>query len=915
LNQGTTRSLTLISAPAGFGKTTVVSDWIRQSGVPVAWLSLDEGDNDPTRLLTYFIAALQAVEAGIGETALAVLQSPQPPPIESILTVLINEIVEISNHSSSGSGGGFVLVLDDYHVIDTQSVHHVLTFLLDHLPSQMHLLIATRTDPPLPLARLRGRGQLAELRSTDLRFTPDEASEFLNQVMGLELPADDVASLETRTEGWIVGLQMAALSMQERSRMPGARDDLTDFIKAFTGSHRFVLDYLVGEVLQQQSENIQTFLLQTAILDRLTGSLCDAVRFGIAETPSSSEGTAVVGEIGDRRSEIGSHAQSQAILEYLEASNLFIVPLDSERRWYRYHHLFAELLRSQLSRTQPDLLPTLHRRASEWFEQEGLIPETVHHAIAAEDFDRATTLLESLASLLLNEGRAVTLLSLMAKLPDEAVCSSPWLSVYWAWAYFLTWQFDAVEPLLQSAELRLSEIAKVQPPEAFADYARLRGRMITLHAFMAQWRGDLPGTIELSHEALKYLDDDDLQLRSVLESKLGEICLISGDLTSARQHLNRSMTAGQTIGNFHAALGAVGRLAELEMIQGHLHQAAKTYRQTIQLGAEWGGGQPLPGNARIHVGLAQVLYEWNDLDGAARHLRRGIRLGEQYGEQEIVLKGYLNLARLKQARGQTNAAIEALERAGAITSRDSRVPNVDHVSSWQAGISLVQGDLKAAGRWADSQELELSSSDVPDFQFEMSYLTLIRVWIAQGKLEAAKGLLEQLLQAAEAEGRGSKVIEILVLRALALQAQASSQASTQEDNIGQAMTALEHALSLAEPEGYVRVFVDEGSAMNKLLRQAMSRGIAPEYVSKLLLAFDVSEYETSAPTQALTDPLSERELEVLRLLMTHLSSTEIAQELFIAVSTARSHIKSIYGKLGVHSRAQAVARAQDLGLL
>ncbi len=928
LNEGLRRKLTLISAPAGFGKTTVISDWIRQSGVPAAWLSLDEGDNDPTRFLAYFIAALQRVETNIGIGALSVLQSSQAPPTESILTALINEIAEMSDHpspalrpgSEQGLGRSFALVLDDYHVIEAQSIHHALTFLLDHLPSQMHLVIATRADPPLPIARLRGRGQLTELRSTNLRFTPDEVAEFLNQVMGLALSVDDVASLETRTEGWIVGLQLAALamqgqlSMQGRSRTPDA-PDITTFIKAFTGSHHFVLDYLVEEVLQRQPENIQTFLLQTSILDRLCAALVEFTAHPeiINRQPAlSSALSKVEGEVEESKIVNG-----QEVLEYLEHANLFIVPLDEGRRWYRYHHLFADLLRSQLSRTQPDLLPELHRRASKWFEQEGLIPEAVHHAIAAEDLDRAATLLESLASLLLNEGRPVTLLSLMAKLPDAVVVARPWLCVYRAWAYFLTWQFDAVEPLLQSAELRLSNITEAQSPETFADYARLRGRIITLRAFMAQWQGDLQGTVELSHEALKYLDDDDLQLRSVLETNLGDICLMSGDLASARQHLNRSITAGQAVGNFHAALGSISRLAELETIQGHLHQAAKTYRQAIQRGAEWGGGQPLPGTGRVHVGLAQVLYEWNDLDGATHHLMQGIHLAEQCGEQEVVLEGYFALARLRQAQGQANAATEVLEQAEAIAPRDSRLLDTGHVSSWQARISLAQGDLNAASRWADSQKSKLSLPAVPDFRFEEPCLTLVRVWIAQGKrrydpserngsLEEAIELLERLLQTAEAEKRVGRVIEILVLRALACQAQ---------DNVAQAMTSLKRALSLAEPEGYVRVFIDEGLAINKLLRQAMSRGTAPEYVPKLLLAFDVSAPETQPTPQALTEPLSERELEVLRLLTTHLSSTEIAQELFIAVSTARSHIKSIYGKLGVHNRVQAVARGQELGLV
>jgi LuxR family maltose regulon positive regulatory protein len=941
LNEGLHRTsgLTLVSAPAGFGKTTLLSSWLYQlaeekgssarpglveggaevnfSSAPphpcppaqFAWLSLDEADNDPTRFLSYFIAALQQIDPNIGQTVQGMLHAmqPQPPPIENLMTALINEI------SASFTNARCVFILDDYHLIQAQSIHNALTFLLDHLPPHtgpggqcqgMHLVIATRSDPPLPLARLRGRGQLTELRSGDLRFALDEANAFLNQVLGLELPADDVAALASRTEGWIAGLQMAAVSMQ-------GRKDIASFVRAFTGSHRFILDYLVEEVLHRQPESVQAFLLQTSILDRLTGPLCDAVTLGRAAEPRESAAASP-------RAGRAGQDDSQSMLDRIERANLFIVPLDDERRWYRYHHLFADLLRNQLSRKQPKLLPTLHLRASEWFEQEAMIPEAVHHAAMAKDFDRAATLIESSASTLLNESRPATLLSLMAKLPEKSVVARPWLCVYGAWAYFLTWQFDAVEPLLHSAEMRLAQVTEVQPPETWVDNARIRGRMITLRAFMAQGQGDLPGAIELSNEALKYLDEDDHQLRSVLEQNLGNICLISGQLASARRHLNRSATAGRAAGNFFAALGAVSRLAELETIQGHLHEAAKTYRQAIQLGTQWGGGQPLPGTSRAHVGLAQVLYEWNDLDEAAHHLKQGMHLSEQCGEQEVVLEGYLTLARLRQAQCQANAATEALERAEALAPGDNRILDAGHVSSWQVRISLAQGDLTAARRWADSKEPALSLSDVPDIRFEVPCLTLVRVRIAEGEVKEAMRLLVRLLQTAEAEGRVGRVIEILVLRGLAFSQTPASRVGPlggDGEDMAQAMTCLERALSLAELEGYVRVFVDEGRAMAELLRHAASRGILPEYVAKLLAAFDVSESKTHPPTQPLVEPLSQRELEVLRLLTTGFSTPEVAQELFIAVSTVRSHVKSIYSKLNVHKRNDAIQRAKELKLL
>lgn len=906
LNQGlrSGHKLTLISAAAGFGKTTLLSEWVNQSESAVAWISLDESDNDPSRFLAYLVSAIRTIEPSIGKGVLAALQSPQPPATEALLTTVINQISETPDDplekarptQSSRPGNNMVLVLDDYHLITAQPIHDALTFLLDHLPGNMHLVIATRSDPPLPLARLRGRGLLTELRESDLRFSQDEAAQFINKVIGLEVSADDLSALNARTEGWIAGLQMAAVSLQSRGHADDSTDTISDFVAAFTGSNRFILDYLVEEVLQSQPENIQTFLLHTAVLDRLTAPLCDGVLGHSDETVQENVETSI--------------ATAQDTLEHLERANLFIIPLDDERRWYRYHHLFADLLRNQLNKKHPGLRRTLHRRASQWFEQEGLIPEAIQHAIVIEDYDRVAGLLESIVSSLLNEGRPATLMNLMARLPNETIAARPWLGVHAAWGAFLTWQLASIEPYLQAVEARLSETPAVPLPEPFADVNRIRGRMDSLRAFMAQGQGNLEGATALSRKALNYLDEADLQLRCVLEMNLGGICVIRGDLVAARQHLEKSITAGEKAKNFYATLSSISQLADLEGIQGRLHQAVKTYRRAIQLGTDWGGGKALPGTSLPHVGLARALYEMNDLDGTARHLERGIHLGKLCGEQENVLQGYLTLARLRLAQGKADAAAEALEQAVALAPQDSTLPflSAGHLASWQARFSLAQGDLAAASRWADSQESRLNIPDFPDFRLERPSFTLVRVRIAQGRAEEAMRLLDQLLPAAEAEGRVGRVIEIQMLRALALHA---------GGDVAQAMIPLEQALSLAEPEGYVRIFVDEGLPMAQLLYEAARRDITPEQTSRLLAVFPALEPAPTSPKRPgeLVEPLTERELEVLSLIAEGLSNQEVSQRLFISLATVKWHTSNIYGKLGVKNRTQAIAQARALGIL
>jgi LuxR family maltose regulon positive regulatory protein len=924
LNAGLHRKLTLISAPAGFGKTTLLSEWVADCERPVAWLSLDEGDDDPARFLAYLVAALQTpalsqvegIEPNVGEGMLSTFRAPQPPPIESLLTGLINEIAD--------SPSPFVLVLDDYHLVTAQPVHDALTFLLDHLPDNAHLVIATRADPPLPIARLRGRGQLTELRQTDLRFTPGEVTELLDQVMGLNLSADNLAALASRTEGWIAGLQMAALALQS-TRLPQATGSMQErnaervasFIQAFTGSDRYILDYLVEEVLQRQPNSVQTFLLQTAILDRLTGPLCDAV----------------VGEVGDWGSEVRPRAQSpisnvrsQAILEYLESSNLFIVPLDNERQWYRYHRLFADLLRSRLQEAQPDLVPTLHGRASEWYEQNELMAPAIDHALSAGDFERAAHLIEQIAEAILMRSEVVTFLNWVEALPDELVRARPTLCVFHAWALLLSGSsIDTVESRLRNVDGDTSFIGKAAP----------------LRAFVATFQGQIRRAADLSREALEQLSEDDSFLRSIATWMLGVSHVMGGDIVAGSQALDEAARMSRQVSNVMIAVMALGSLAELHMAQGQLHKAMAIYQQARELAVD-GQGQPLPIAGMTLIGLGELLREWNDLEAATHHLVEGIRLIKQWGEIGA-MDGYIALARIKQAQGDADGARDMIQKAQQLAVKFDATEMDDFVVAvYQARLWIAQGNIEAAMRWIEERGLALSEAcpelvegvggldrdvnltklEESDFQVDgrlrsHEHIILARVLIAQDRPAEALALLEPLLPVLEQQRRHRRAIELQGLKALAFQAQG---------DVAQALAVLEHALSLAEPEDYVRIFVDEGPPMARLLYQAAARGIAPQYVGKLLAAFDLETEDERRKTMqplsssvpgplSLVEPLSGRELEVLQLVAEGLSNREIAGRLFISLSTVKGHTANIYSKLAVKSRMQAVARARALGVL
>jgi len=853
LNEGLHRKLTLISAPAGFGKTTLLSEWVSGCERPVAWLSLDEGDNDPTRFLTYLVAALQTIAANIGKGVSGVLQSPQSPPTESILTALLNEIATVPEN--------FVLVLDDYHVIDSKPIDNALTFLIEHLPPQMRLIIATREDPDLPLARLRAGDQLTELRVTDLRFTPSEAAEFLNQLMALNLSADDIAALETRTEGWVAGLQLAAISMQGHT-------DASSFIKSFTGSHHFVMDYLVEEVLLQQSASVQTFLLRTSILDRMCGPLCDAVVLD----PSAS---------------------GQETLEYLEHVNLFIVPLDNERRWYRYHHLFADLLRQRLHQSAASSpgeermgVDELHKRASAWYEDNGLEIEAFHHAAAANDYERAERLIEGKGMPLHFRGAVAPVLNWLASLPTMVLDAWPSLWTSYASVLLVTGQTTVVEQKLQAAEAALQDAA---PDDKNKD---LVGRIAAIRATAAINQTQPETIIAQSRRALEYLHPNNLAFRTSTIWKLGYAYHLQGDRSAASKAYSEVISIGKASGNVVFTLMATIGLGGLQESDNQLRVAEQTYRSVLKLF----GDQPLPFASEAHLGLARILYEWNDLDTAQRHAQQSIELARQIENTDRVIVSEVFLARVKLAQGDAAGAASILAKASQSARQHNFVNRISEVSALHVLTLLRQGNQAAAAQLAQTHKLPISQA---------------RVHLAQGDASTALAVLEPLRRQAEAKGWEDERLKVLVLQAVALRAHGEKD---------EAVQMLGDALALAEPGGFIRLFVDEGAPMAHLLSEAAAQRSMPDYTSKLLAVFEAENQKSEdrsylSKTQPLIEPLSQRELEVLQLIAQGLSNREIGERLFLALSSVKGHNLNIFGKLQVQRRTEAVARARELGLL
>ncbi len=873
LNKSLHGKLTLISAAAGFGKTTLVSEWVAGCGRPVAWLSLDEGDNDPARFLTYLVAALQTIAANIGAGVLGVLQSPQPPPTEAILTTLLNEISAIPN--------SFIFILDDYHLIDAKPVDHALTFLIDHLPPQMHLVIATREDPQLPLARLRARGQLTELRATDLRFTPAEAAGFLNQVMGLTLSAEEIGALETHTEGWIAGLQLAALALQglalQGTLSMQGHQDVSSFIKSFTGSHRFILDYLVEEVLQQQTDSIQTFLLRTSILDRMCGPLCDAV----LHSPAAS---------------------GQATLETIEHANLFIIPLDNERRWYRYHHLFGELLRQRLHQSiasptgaKETNVTEYHIRASQWYEDNGLDIEAFHHAAAANDVERVERLIEGNGIPLHLRGAVTAILNWLASLPIAILDARPSLWYRYASVLLIIGHTTGVEDKLQAAEAAMQDTPL--SAEQNDQTRNLIGQIAVARATLALTRYQIDAMLAQSLRALAFLHPTKLSARASAYWTMGYAYILQGDRAAAHQAMTDSIALSQASGAIFTTILATIGLGNVQESNNHLHLAVETYRRILQLA----GDQPLQIIAEAHLGLARVLYEWNDLDAAEQHGRQSLQLARQY---ESVIDRFIIcevfLARLQLAQGDVNSAVVTLTQASQSASQPHFAHRMPEVAAVQIQALLRQGDLVAAAHLADIYTLPISQA---------------RVHLAQGNPSTALAVLEPLRQQVEAKRWADEQLKVMVLQAITLDA---------HGEVDKAVHLLGEALTLAEPGGFIRIFADEGLPMARLLSKAAARGVRPSYTGKLLAAFD-PETQTGAAkplpptaqvlTEPLVEPLSQRELEVLKLIAQGLSNHAISARLFLALDTVKGHNRRIYDKLQVQRRTEAVARARELGLL
>lgn len=854
------RQVTLVSAPAGYGKTTLLAEWL--SGLNpdsdhrsvsigrTAWLSLDQEDDEPTRFWTYFVAALRTAAEGVGEAAREMLQAPQAPSLQLVLTGLLNDMAQLPYR--------ILLVLDDFHLVTREAILEGLVFLLDHQPRQLHLVLSTRADPPLPLARLRARGRLTEVRLQDLAFTVEEAVTFLNDKMGLGLSLEDVRALEARTEGWAVGLQLAALSLQECA-------DRRGFITTFAGSHHFVLDYLAEEVLNRQPQPVQRFLLQTCILDRLCGPLCDAVCFGHAETPTGQSG-------GD------------VMLAELQRKNLFLVALDDEHHWSRYHHLFANLLYRRLEQAASrDQVAELYSRASAWHETQGTLDEAIKYALQARDAERVACLAEQAARAGALDSRLTTLLQWVEMLPAEVLRAHPRLQIYRAWALYMNGSLTLAQQMLQDSRQAADEL----PPSPENDALRAElTTLLTIIGLVAQ----------------------------------GLMCSVDNQLEKAIDICTRARTMALEAGYAFLAAQSTEGIALAQYHQGRLRASAESCRQVIALaekgsGAGWPAAQ-VPLAAAGYLELAGLYTEWNDLQAAADLLQRALDLCRRVGVTQTLCEVHVARSRLRQAQGDVDGAWEALREA----ERVNRLESAQSLGSFrlatqQARLNLLVGKPGEVVLWVRQLEQAFAPGrteiPLPAAMGETIQATLARAYLARGQAEAALAALEPLLPPAEAAGACLRVAEICALKALAWQALGDEPA---------ALSSLARALHLAEPEGRIRLFLDEGPPMARLLYQAAEAGILPAYAGKLLAMF-AGEGATPAPHRdspsqpAMVEPLTAREREVLQLISQGLSNKEIARLLVVSVGTVKSHAHNVYGKLGVSGRTQALARARELGLL
>jgi len=883
LQQGSDCKLTLISAPAGFGKTTLLSEWLdaeHSDGRSISWVSLDKNDNDPALFWSYIIKALEKAQPGIAEKALATLHSPQPQPIESVLTTLINEI----NKSDSN----FILCLDDYHVIDAEAIHIGIIFLLDHLPSRVHVVISTRSDPPLPLARLRGRGEMKELRSAELRFEISEASAFFNQSMGLELENNQLTALEKRTEGWIAGLQLAALSIR-------GRKNINSFITAFAGDDRYITDYLIEEVLQTQPEHIRNFLLRTSVLSRLSGSLCNNVT---------------------------GRSDSVEILDVLERSNLFIVPLDNKRHWYRYHHLFNDFLHVKLKETYPDELQNLHKEASSWYESNELISEAIHHSFAAKDYAHAANLIEQTWSAMQRSRNEATVYGWLKQLPDNIFSNRPVLCYIYAMVLLDFYKPEEAEIRLQDAErllVRASEDSQFEIVVVDQNkFKSLPASIANAWAYRAQAVGDLVSAIKYAQQAMDLLQEDNLYERGTAAALLGIAYWASGNLEEAYRFFAEGLEQIQRAGGVFLRISGTVLLGIIKTAQGRLREAFSIYEETQQ--RYIADQQPvLRGTAELYIGLSELYYERGDLVAARAHFQNGIDLADEGSLPGFEYIMYLTHSRLKELEQDIDGALNQIYKAERLHYRYN-LPDVKPLAAIKARLFIRQGKLHAAQNWI--REFNLTKNDNLSYLREYEYITLTRYFLAQYLqnkeelyLNDAVELLERLLREAEEGKRYGSLIEILILQAIAYQL---------NKDIPQALISLERALELAEPEGYVQVFISEGAPMLSLLNHIATDGAIRAFIDRLM-----SDYNTSTTSSKPTSPatpftketpqlverLTVREVEILRLIAAGMRNQEIADQLFISLHTVKRHIANAFGKLDVSNRTEAVAIANQLNLL